>query len=304
MPDKFENMLYGVDLNIRNTLNQLSDTIKQNIEEIRLRRDLPLALTVAGETVFVKNNGQTSFYPTENLFYVSNTALKESYRLLCNNSAFAHGEELKNGYIKLKNGSRAGVFGTVNAKGDMVDITCINIRIARQIYGVATRIATAFRGEGWLISGPPASGKTTFIRDFIRQISSGVSGKCYRVAVIDSRGEISAAGENSLGFATDVINIEDKAKGVEIALRTMFPEVIAFDEIGTTNELNRVIECFNAGVSVITTAHIGCAEELMKRPVTRDIISSGAIDRIAVLPKLHGGSVRVFAAKELINDTY
>ena len=59
-----------------------------------------------------------------------------------------------------------------------------------------------------------------------------------------------------MGYGTDIVNCEDKARGMEIALRTMFPEVIAFDEIGTVAEFNRVKECFNASVSVITTAHI------------------------------------------------
>ncbi len=302
MSQRFNEMLYGVGENIRENLCCLSDTVKQNTEEIRLRKGLPLAITVAGETVFVKRGGQTSFYPENGLITVSESDVTQSFRLLCNNSAFAHGEELKNGYIKLKNGSRAGVFGTVNREGQIQDVTGINIRIARQIKGAASHIAMSFRGEGWLLTGPPGCGKTTLLRDFIRQISSGVTGKIYRVAVIDSRGEISGFGSNDLGLATDIINTEEKASGIEIAIRTMFPEVLAFDEIGSMHELERVKDGFNAGVSIITTAHITNAEELLKRDITSSLLKSGVISRVAVLPKLYGGEIKIFTLKELFND--
>lgn len=304
MAERFENILWGVDGEIRETLNKLSTVTKQNTQEIRLRRGLPLALTVYGETVFVKTNGQTSLFPQNNLQFVSKENVENSFRRLCKNSAFAHEEELKNGYLKLDNGYRAGIFGTVNSKGNMEEITCINIRIAREIKGVANKIAPAFRGEGWLIAGPPASGKTTLLRDFIRQISNGTGGKNYRVAVIDSRGEIGGGGENDLGFSADVLNIKDKALGVEIALRTMFPEVIAFDEIGNTDELNQVKQSFNSGVSVITTAHIGSVSELLQREVTRELLKSGAIGRVALLSKALGGEIRVFTVGEILDGSF
>jgi len=59
---KFESALYGVCENIRGVLLRLPDIVKQNAEEIRLRCGLPVALTVAGETVFVLRNGQTSLH--------------------------------------------------------------------------------------------------------------------------------------------------------------------------------------------------------------------------------------------------
>ncbi len=302
MAEKFNNMLYGVDREIREILCRLPLSIKENTEEIRLRQGLPLALTVLGETVFVKKDGKICLYPEQNLFTVSEKEINQSFRLLCNNSAFAHGQELKNGYISLESGSRAGVFGTVNALGDMEDITCINIRIAREIKGIATNLAKGFRSEGWLIAGPPASGKTTLLRDFARQISNGISGKSYRVAVIDSRGELSGNGANDLGISTDVLNTHDKAQGLEIAIRTMNPQVAVFDEIGTMAELKRVKECFNSGVAVITTAHIGEKSELLKRQVTRELLLSGVIKRIAVLSAFHREDIRVLTLEELKNE--
>lgn len=301
MSERFNQTLWGIAPSLRSYLDSLPSTVKGNVQEIRLRKGLPLTVTVAGESVFINRRGQTCFNIQNDLVIVDKEELEESFRLLCNNSVFAHGEELKNGYIKTKSGNRVGVFGTLNSDGIMSDISGLNIRIAREIYGVALKTAPLFRGGGWLFAGPPGCGKTTILRDFVRQISGGICGKIYRVAVIDSRGELSAGGKNDLGPATDVINIEDKAKGLEIAVRTMFPEVVAFDEIGTLDELNRVKESFNAGVGVVTTAHIGCKEELLKRNVTRSLLESGVIEYVVLLPKIPGGESRIYKTEELLN---
>ena len=301
MSERFNSMLYGVNDKLRDVLYSIPSAVKQSTAEIRIRRGSPLSLTVTGETVFVKNNGQTSFDAGCGLITVTEKDVDECYRLLCSNSVFAHEEELKNGYIRLKNGSRAGVFGSINAEGKISEISSINIRIAREIQGAASGIVKYYRGEGWLIAGPPGCGKTTVLRDFIRQISWGFAEKIYRAAVIDSRGELWGNGANDLGPATDILNIGDKAAGIEIALRTMFPEVIAFDEIGTTEELKRVKESFNAGVSIITTAHTGNWQEMLKRDVTRELLMSGAINRVALLSKMQGGEIKISTAEELLN---
>lgn len=300
---RFESVLYGVAPRIRSVLCELPVTVKQNAEEIRLRTGLPVALTVGGETVFIRENGQTSFIITRDLLKAEKCDLEESFRLLCKNSVYAHENELKSGFIIMDNGHRAGVCGTLTEGGVMHDITSVNIRIAREIFGVASDIVREFDGGGLLIAGPPGSGKTTVLRDLVRQLSGGVCGKHYRVAVIDSRGEISGGiggvTGNDLGPDSDVLLTADKAAGIEIAIRTMFPDIVAFDEIGTEEELKKVSESFCAGVTVITTAHIGTAEELMRRRVTAALIESGAVSKIALLPRIHGGAIKIVPVKEL-----
>lgn len=301
MSQRFESVLPYVAPEISNALSGLSVTAKSNVQEIRLRKGLPLSVTVSGESVFINRRGQTCFNLQSDLVTVGEGELRESFKLICNNSFFAHTEELKNGYVKLPGGSRVGVFGTLNNDGTMSNITSLNIRIAREMFGVSLKIAPNFRGEGWLFAGPPGCGKTTLLRDFVRQISYGVGGKIYRVAVVDSRGEISGNGLNDLGPATDIINTCDKSIGLQIALRTMFPEVVAFDEIGTTAELLKVKESFNAGVGVITTAHAGSKDELLKRDVTRMLLQSGVIKYVVFLPKIPTGDSVVYNAEELMN---
>jgi len=302
MAEKFNSVLNYFNENLKGVLNLVSYRIKCQTQEIRLRKDLPLSLTVAGESLFLKQDGQTCKKPDNYLVKVSQRDILDSFSRLCNNSVFAHENELKRGFIKLKNGSRAGIFGTVNNDGLIRDITSLNIRIAREVYGAANDISSQFSGEGWLIAGPPGSGKTTVLRDLVRQISCGTCGKVYRVSVIDTRGEISGAGGNDLGFTTDVLNIEEKARGLEIAVRTMFPQVVAFDEIGTVAELNKVSESFNAGVIVITTAHLESIDEIFKRDITCKLLKSGAVKKIAFLPKVIGEKIKIFKVDDLIDN--
>lgn len=294
----FNSALYGVSLKIRELLKGLSKTVKANAEEIRLRVGMPLALTVMGETVFIEKSGEVNFLAGENLYIVSQEDIEESYYNLCSGSAYAHGEELKQGFIIMKNGCRAGVCGTLTEES-MSDITSLNIRISKQIFGAANDVIKKYSSGGLLIAGAPGSGKTTLLRDLIRRISNGETGKYKRVCVIDSRGELSGAGRLDLGQNTDVLNTFDKALGIEIALRTMFPDIVAFDEIGTAAELQKVSESFNSGVDIITTAHISNEDELMKRSVTSRLINSGAISKIAVLPSLRGGEIKMLDKKEL-----
>ncbi len=303
---RFESVLYAVSDRILNLLKNLSPCVKSNTSEIRLRAGLPLALTVSGETVFVRQNGQTQFFISNDLFKVTKEDLEESFKKLCNCSVYAHEKELQNGFIVMKNGCRAGVCGKLNSDGFMQDISSLNLRIAREIFGCANDILKTYTSGGLLIAGPPCSGKTTVLRDLVRQLSNGNSGKIKRVCVIDSRCEISGSSDgnsiNDLGPATDVLISEDKAAGIEIALRTMFPDVIAFDEIGTVAELKSVSDSFCSGVDIITTAHIGSLDELTTRNVTASLLKSGAISFVALLPKLHGGQIKLFEAKEIFRE--
>ncbi|MBQ6826241.1 MAG: Flp pilus assembly complex ATPase component TadA [Clostridia bacterium] len=298
----FESALYAFSDELAYVLDKLSPIVKSNAEEIRLRKGLPLCLTVEGETVFVKNDGTVAFGIAENLYTVSEKDIKKCFNNICENSVYAHENELKSGYVMMKNGNRAGVFGTLLDNGCMKNITSINIRIARQIKGAANDIINKKLFGGILIAGPPGSGKTTVLRDLIRQVSNGALGKNMRVAVIDSRGEISGVNREdayNLGVNTDVLYTENKANGVEIAVRTMFPDIIAFDEIGNTAELDAVRQSFNSGVNIYTTAHIGDISELSVRPVVKELLKSKAINHIALLSSLHGGNITFLTAKEL-----
>ena len=268
------------------------------IDEIRLRAGLPVMVTVSGKSLYLGENGQLSFLP-ERAVICDKKTLQAAFLNLCDNSVFSHTDELKEGFVAVKGGFRAGICGDFSG-GALPGVTSINIRIAREIRGCAGRLFGAFCG-GMLIAGPPGCGKTTALRDLIKSLSG--AGK--RVCVIDSRREISG-GAGELGFClgdnTDVIFTPDKARGVQMALRSMYPDIIAFDEVGTTGEIKSVLEAFNSGVDILTTSHAGTVKELCLRPVTRALICSKTLKTVALMPKTPGREAEIYGIGEILRE--
>lgn len=303
MKNEFDTAILRIADKIQRTLFFLPENIKQSVEEIRLRAGLPVCLTVAGRVLFVCKDSTVTDVFTNNCLIASHNDLKYTLSLLCNNSVYLHESEIKQGYISLPHGNRAGVCGVFNSDGMITSISSVNIRIARQIFGCAKPLLSYTSG-GLLIAGPPGCGKTTILRDLIRFLSDGENGQCQRVTVIDSRGEISGGfGDkpfNDLGANTDILYMQNKALGTQIALRTMFPNIIAFDEIGTHDELQSVLDCFNAGVQIITTAHCYDKGDIMRRAVTANIVKSGAVAKVALLSDKIGAPPTIFDVKEFL----
>lgn len=300
----FDNALYGVCERLRKVLFLLPESVKAQVQEIRFRCGKAVALTVAGETLYLSFDSRVSS-TAKDCIKADKKDLEECFKLLCFRSVYSHLSEIKNGYIMMRGGHRAGVCGTFSAEGGISFVSSVNIRIAKEFFGAADPLAPYFSG-GILIAGPPGSGKTTLLRDLVRQLSDGVFGKPYRVAVVDTRGEISASFEgvayNDLGENTDILLGVEKHIGAEIAIRTLYPHFIAFDEIGTIDQLNSISQCLWAGVDIITTAHIKDESELMKREITRRLLLSGAVKTVAVLSTPAGSGMRLLAAEEVTKN--
>ncbi|MBR5472573.1 MAG: Flp pilus assembly complex ATPase component TadA [Clostridia bacterium] len=279
---EFDNAIFQLAEKLQRTLQFIPDEKKLRCEEIRLRSGLPVCLTVDGNVVFVCRDSTVKNVLPQNPLIATKDDIEQTLSRLCNKSVYMHEEEIKQGFVALNNGCRAGVCGMFNAEGMLVSVTSINIRIARQVPDCA-RDLLPHTQKGLLIAGPPGCGKTTILRDTVRLLSNGVAGNYYRVAVIDSRGEISGGGALDIGPNTDVLYTRNKASGTQIALRTLYPDYIVFDEIGTNEELLSVCDCFNAGVRVITTAHVNDLCDVTRRNVTKGIISSGAIEKVALI---------------------
>lgn len=273
-----------------------SISIGNRFEEIRLRRGMPVGVTSGAKSLFLLSTGRLSA-THENAVICSSDEFEYTALKICDNSVFAHTKEIESGYISVCGGIRVGVCGDFSPT--ISGITSLNIRIPRQVKGCADEALSYFSG-GMLLAGAPGSGKTTMLRDLIRKLSE----EGYRISVIDSRREISGGTEKGfdLGPNTDVSFLSDKAFGATCALKTMFPQIIAFDEIGSSSEVKSILEAFNSGVYILTTAHAANLTELTKREVTKTLIDSGVLKNIVLLSENIGEAPQVYSIEEINNE--
>jgi len=204
--------------------------------------------------------------------------IEDCFGELCRHSIHSFSREIAEGYITLPNGHRAGFCGTAVMSGEKLqtlrDISSINLRFAREIKGCAEALHhIVFRNRlcSLLIAGKPLSGKTTVLRDLARLLAEK-----HRVALIDSRNELAACfggvPQLDVGVNTDVLSGYPKREGMEIALRTLSPEIIICDEIGS--EYDAVIQCAHCGVKVIATIHAASIEELSLNQNTKQLLEA------------------------------
>lgn len=186
--------------------------------------------------------------------------------------------ELRNGYIN-SGGLRVGVCGTAVIKdGDVSgfrDFSSVNIRIPALFTGdmeAAWAELRRARGASVLLISPPGGGKTTALRELIRRTADTMT----RVAVVDERGELTAAGDGERGFDlgahSDVMTGVKKSRAALMLLRAMNPDMIAVDEITERADADAMREITGCGVALYATAHAARLEELTRRALYRELL--------------------------------
>ena len=241
------------------------------LQEIRLRVNMPVELRYSNHNLF-----SAKVATRDDIAFCINTASKYSPW---------SAQTISCGYITAPGGHRIGISGTVVSLNGRItglnNLTSISIRISRDFPGLA-RKAASLTGST-LIIGPPGSGKTTFLRDFIRQISN--SGLC--VSVVDERCEIFPLVNGQFSFPvgkhTDVMSGCTKAYGIETMLRSMTPDVIAMDEITAAEDCKALQYAGWCGVSLIATAHAGCRQDLFSRIVYKPLTVLGLFENLLIL---------------------
>ena len=233
----FPSSLYNL---LRQAFEQ-NNNLEEKLQEIRIRVNRPILLKTMQADYVIEYN-------------VTQSEILQTLERLCENSIYAYKNQICEGFITVKGGHRIGLTGTaVSEENKIINIkyiTSLNFRIARQVLNCSNRILpqiidtendTIFTT---LIVSPPGKGKTTMLRDAIRQISNGIEKIDFKgktCGVVDERGEIAAMykgiPQNDVGLRTDVIENISKSKGMKMLIRSMAPEVIACDEIGSREDV-------------------------------------------------------------------
>lgn len=242
--NKIEEILKYFPINIYNILLYTFEQniqIEKNIQEIRIRVNRPIILKMRQADILIE-------------YIVTQKEVLQILEKLCENSIYAYKNQICEGFITIKGGHRVGITGTaVVENGKTINlkyVTSLNFRIAREVLNCSNKILgqvidiknnNIFTS---LIVSPPGKGKTTVLRDAIRNISNGITEMNFTgkiCGVVDERGEIAAMykgiPQNDIGIRTDVIENISKSKGMRMLIRSMAPEVIACDEIGSKEDV-------------------------------------------------------------------
>lgn len=209
----------------------VTDNIIQRAEEIRIR---------VGQPICIRNHLNEDF-SNESITPEDIRRILENFS---NNSIYSVQDEINSGFITIQGGHRIGITGTCVFENETIKnikyISSLNIRVAREVKECSKELLSKIiknkKFENTLILSPPGCGKTTLIRDMIRNLSNGSDiNNSYQIGLIDERAEIAAMykgmPQNEIGKRTDVMNHCKKIIGMKLLIRSMGPEIIATDEI-------------------------------------------------------------------------
>jgi len=263
---------------------------RKKVTEIRFRANAPASITYEERNISVFGGREIVF---------SEADMRALFARLCEESVHTYGSTINEGYVTLSGGLRIGVCGKAVSDGGVIknvrEITSLAVRIPQAICGVSAEILPLIlKGQriySALFYALPGAGKTTLIRD----ISAKLGAK-RRVAVVDSRGEIYMR-EMFYRSLCDFLEGYPKGAGIEIATRTLSPEVIICDEIGD-GEADRILASQNTGVPLIATAHGGALSALLHRPGIKKLYEAGVFRYYIGVSRPHGASNYSFEVKD------
>ncbi|MBP3463397.1 MAG: stage III sporulation protein AA [Clostridia bacterium] len=274
------------------------------LEEIRIRNNKPIILKFLEKEKIIN-------------YKIKTEDILETLEKVTENSIYTYEKQIANGFITLPGGHRVGITGNaIIEEGKVINITYIsgmNFRIARQIKGCSNFLLSHIYNieeiKNTLIVGIPGTGKTTILKDLIRNISNGtenISG--VNVGVVDERNEIAAMykgiEQTDLGTRTDVISNLPKDIGVKMLIRSMTPRVIAVDEIGGKKDSETINYASKSGVKVIATIHGDSITDIKLNPEINEILNNRIIEEVIVLDKYKKSHIKEAYCLNKEKNTY
>lgn len=250
-------ILHCLPVAVERELLRFSSSRKNGISEIselRLMLGRSSSVTVGRERLFIGVS-------------VTKQDMENTVHKLCQGAVYAYRDTITEGYISLDDGIRVGICGQARYESDRLvgvsEISSLIFRVPTAVSSLANELFSAWKdtSRGMLIYSAPGIGKTTALRTLVSMISEECVNE--RVAVVDERCEFSV--EECRRTGVILLRGYKRADGMEIALRTMSPTVIAVDEIAARAESSAMTESLNSGIKLIATAHATDRSELERR---------------------------------------
>lgn len=283
--------------NIVLILSKLSDKLKKEACELRLRVNGVMSVSTYRKNLFLTPSGQVTQRLNE-AYVCTLSDITTTVVHLTEGSVYRYMNSINSGYIVTREGIRAGIAGEAVYNGSAItsvaDFSSLNIRIPHYIEGSGDDLLKFIKENpetSVLLFSPSGYGKTTVIRSVAQGIAAGKYFRPRRVSVIDERGEILP--EGSQGLADRFLGYT-KPDGIEIAVRLFSPEYIICDEIGLSDDTQAILSVQNTGVPFIATTHGKSIEEIMMRPNIRTLVDHGVFRSFARLERCETGCRTIF----------
>ncbi|MDO4453333.1 MAG: stage III sporulation protein AA [Eubacteriales bacterium] len=278
----------------------------ESLQEIRMRVEKPFLILADGEEYFVTEKGELTKQEQKG-YIVTKQEIMETISYITHYSLYAYEDEVRQGFLTIEGGHRIGIAGKMVMEGNRIKnikyISFLNIRITHEKKGCADKLLPYIIDQGrichTLLVSPPRGGKTTILRDLVRQLSNGTKFlPGVTVGVVDERSEIGGSymgvPQNDLGIRTDVLDCCPKAEGMMMLIRSMSPHVIAVDEIGDYEDSRAIEAVMNCGCKVLATVHGSSIEDIQKKPLLQQMVTQKVFERYVILGNLPGKIKEIF----------
>lgn len=279
MANEWECVLALLPEEARRLIGRLPEESAKDVQELRLRAGQAVSVGIRGRERFVTADGRFT-EAAGGALHCRNEWIRQTVDRLCEQSMYAHQDELRRGFLPSPSGCRIGIAGTAVTEGGRIvgyrDITSLCVRIAREHRGCAAEIAATLCADGVqgaLVCGEPSCGKTTLLRDLVREFVS----RRLSVTVVDERGELAPMAQGC-----DVLRGAPKSQGIEQAIRCLSPQVVMFDELGI-DEMDEVRRAAACGVPIVASVHCHHPRELLLREGLPILLKNGVFPFLAVL---------------------
>lgn len=296
-----DEIINSLSLNLREKIKTIQG---ENIEEIRLRVNKPLIINGNQNDYFYNEKSKKLQKNMDNAYIVTKEDLEQTFQIICKYSVHSFMDDIKKGFITLRGGHRVGIVGKAIVESGKVEnikhISSLNIRISKEIKNCSNKvmnhiIKSPTKINNTIIISPPQCGKTTLLRDIVRSLSNGnetYDFKGVNVALIDERNEIAGSylgiPQMDVGIRTDIIETCPKDVGIMMVLRSMSPNVIVTDEIGTEKDIKALYTALNGGVGLITTVHGDSIEDIRNRKELNNLLDEELFKKVILLSAKRG----------------
>lgn len=296
-----DEIINSLSLNLREKIK----TIKEDdIEEIRLRINKPLIINANQIDYFYNENKKQLDRNMDKAYIVTKEDLEQTFQIICKYSIHSFMDDIKKGFVTLRGGHRVGIVGKAIVENEKIEnikhISSLNIRVSREVKRCSDKvlshiIKSSTKINNTIIISPPQCGKTTLLRDIVRNLSSGndkFNFKGVNVALIDERNEIAGSylgvPQMDVGIRTDIIETCPKDVGIMMVLRSMSPNIIVTDEIGREKDIKALYTALNGGVGLITTVHGDSMEDIRNRKELNRLLNEDLFKKVILLSAKKG----------------